>query len=138
MNQSIFLNFESPLLMMNALFSKHRFTNSFIIIISVAVTLAQVWTHYKIGKLNIWTMFYNVCVNFLNNQIWKEIMFQLNGKLSSVTTFSTNFSFQDLVFSNSFIQEQKSLQNQYLPHFESKSYQINSIKSYSSRSSQQH
>ncbi len=35
-------------------------------------------------------------------------------------------------------QWQKSFKNQYLPHFEYKSYQINSIKSYSSRSSQQH
>jgi len=33
---------------------------------------------------------------------------------------------------------QKSLRNQYLPHSESKSYQINSIKSCSSRSFQQH
>jgi hypothetical protein len=35
-------------------------------------------------------------------------------------------------------QQQKSLQTQYLPHSESKSYQINSIKSCSSRSFQQH
>jgi hypothetical protein len=35
-------------------------------------------------------------------------------------------------------QQQKSLQNQYLPHSESKSYQINSIKFCSSRSFQQH
>jgi hypothetical protein len=35
-------------------------------------------------------------------------------------------------------QQQKSLENQYLPHSESKSYQINSIKSCSSRSFQQH
>jgi hypothetical protein len=35
-------------------------------------------------------------------------------------------------------QQQKSLQNQYLPHSESKSYQINSIKSCSSKSFQQH
>jgi hypothetical protein len=35
-------------------------------------------------------------------------------------------------------QQQKSLKNQYLPHSESKSYQINSIISYSSRSFQQH
>jgi hypothetical protein len=34
-------------------------------------------------------------------------------------------------------QWQKSLQNQYIPHSESKSYQINSIKSCSSRSFQQ-
>ncbi len=35
-------------------------------------------------------------------------------------------------------QWQKSLKNQDLPHFESKSYQINSLKSCSSRSFQQH
>jgi hypothetical protein len=35
-------------------------------------------------------------------------------------------------------QRQKSLKNQYLPHSESKSYQINSIKSCSSRSFQYH
>jgi hypothetical protein len=35
-------------------------------------------------------------------------------------------------------QRQKSLKNQYLPHTESKYYQINSIKSCSSRSFQRH
>jgi hypothetical protein len=35
-------------------------------------------------------------------------------------------------------QQQKSLKNQYLSHSESRSYQINSIKSCSSRSFQQH
>jgi hypothetical protein len=40
------------------------------------VSLAQVWTHYKIGKLNMWTLFYNLCINFLKYQIWKEIMFE--------------------------------------------------------------
>jgi hypothetical protein len=64
--------------------------------------LAQVGTHYKTGKLNMWTLFCNVCVNFLNSQIWKEIRFALNGKPSSVTTFSTDFSFQNLVFWNLF------------------------------------
>jgi hypothetical protein len=34
--------------------------------------------------------------------------------------------------------QQKSLKIQYLPHSKSKSYQINSIKSYTSRSFQQH
>jgi len=62
--------------------------------------LAQVWTHYKIGKLNIWTLFCNVCIDFLNSQIWKEIMLELNGKPSSVTMFSIDFSFQNLVFWN--------------------------------------
>jgi hypothetical protein len=35
--------------------------------------LAQVRTLYKIGKLNMWTLFCNVCIDFLNSQIWKEI-----------------------------------------------------------------
>jgi hypothetical protein len=42
------------------------------------VPLAQVWSHYKIGKLNMWTLFCNVCIHFLNSQIWKEIMLELN------------------------------------------------------------
>ncbi len=64
------------------------------------VPLAWVWTHYKIGKLNMWTLFWNVCINFLSSQIWKENhMLELNGKPSSVTIFSTDFSFQNLGFS---------------------------------------
>jgi hypothetical protein len=63
------------------------------------VALAQVWTHYKIRKLNMWTLFCNVCIKILNSQIWKEIMLELSGKPSSLTTtFSTEFSFQNLVF----------------------------------------
>jgi hypothetical protein len=54
-----------------------------------------VWTHYKIKKFNMWTL-------FLNSQIWKEIMLELNGKASSVTTLSTDFSFQNLIFWNLF------------------------------------
>jgi rRNA maturation endonuclease Nob1 len=46
----------------------------------------------------MWTLFCNVCIDFLNSQIWKETMLELNGKASSVTTFSTDFSFQNLVF----------------------------------------
>jgi hypothetical protein len=57
----------------------------------------------------------------------------------SITTSSNDFSFQNLVFWNLFeFLRQKSLKNQYLPHSKSKSYQINSIKSYTSRSFQQH
>jgi hypothetical protein len=57
----------------------------------------------------------------------------------SVTASSTDFSFQNLVFWIYLnFQRQKSLKNQYLPHSESKSYQINSIKSCLSRSFQQH
>jgi rRNA maturation endonuclease Nob1 len=73
--------------------------------------LAQVWTHCKIEKLNMWTLFCKACIDFLNNQIWKEIMLELNnGKQSSVTTFSTDFSFQNLVFGIYLnFQQQKSL-----------------------------
>jgi hypothetical protein len=39
---------------------------------------------------------------FLNNQIWKKIMLELNGKPLSVTTFPTDFSFQNLIFWNLF------------------------------------
>ncbi len=60
--------------------------------------MAQVSTRYKIGKLSMWTLFCNVCIDFLNSQIWMEIMLELNGEASSVTTFSTDFSFQNLVF----------------------------------------
>jgi hypothetical protein len=66
------------------------------------VPLAQVWTHYKIGKLNMWTLFCNVCIDFLNSQIWKEIMLELNGKLSSAIMFLIDFSFQNLIFWNLF------------------------------------
>jgi hypothetical protein len=69
------------------------------------VPLAQVWTFYKIEKLNMWKLFCNVCIDFLNSQIWKEIMlewYNWNGKPSSVPTFSTDFSFQNLIFWNLF------------------------------------
>jgi hypothetical protein len=39
---------------------------------------------------------------YSNSQIWKEIMLELNSKPPTVTTFSTNFSFQNLVFWNLF------------------------------------
>jgi hypothetical protein len=45
---------------------------------------------------------YNVCIEFFNGQIWKEIMLELNGKPSNIITFSTDFSFQNLVFFNLF------------------------------------
>jgi hypothetical protein len=94
------------------------------------VALAQVWTHYKIGKLNMWILFCNVCIDFLDSQIWKEIMLELNCKSSSVTTFSTDFSFQSLVFGIYLnFQRHKWFLSQYCPHSESKSYQINSVKS---------
>jgi len=57
----------------------------------------------------------------------------------SVTTSSTDFSFQNLVFWGIYLnfQQQKSHKNQSLPHSESKSYQIDSLKSCSSGSFQQ-
>ncbi len=51
---------------------------------------------------HMWILFCNICIDFSNSQIWKEIMLELNGKTSSVTTFSTDFSFQNLVFWNLF------------------------------------
>jgi hypothetical protein len=39
---------------------------------------------------------------YSNIQIWKESMLELNGKPSSVTKISTDFSFQNLVFWNLF------------------------------------
>ncbi len=51
----------------------------------------------------------------------------------------TDFSFQNLGFGIYLnFQQQKSLKTQYLPNSDSKSYRINSIKSCSSRSFQQH
>jgi hypothetical protein len=76
------------------------------------VMLAQVWTHYTIGKLNMSTLFCNVCIDFLNSQIWKEIMLELNGKSSSVTTSSTEFSYKTWFFGIYLnFQQQKSLEN---------------------------
>jgi hypothetical protein len=78
----------------------------------------------------MWTLFCNVCIDFLNSQIRKEIILELNGKPSSVMMFSADFSFQNLVFWIYLnFQHQKSLKNQHLSHSESKTYQINSIKS---------
>ncbi len=58
----------------------------------------------------------------------------------SLTTSSTDFSFQNLFFWNLFwiFSGRNHSKINYLPHSESKSYQINSIKSCSSRSFQQH
>jgi hypothetical protein len=53
----------------------------------------------------------------------------------SVTMSSTDFFFLGIYLN---FQWHKSHKNQYLPHSESKSYQINSIKSYSWRSFKQH
>ncbi len=83
---------------------------------SLAVTssprgrLAQVWTHYKIGKLNMRTMFCKQC----SYRFWWTAKYEMKSCLNWMVN------------------------HQCLPHFESKSYQANSIKSSSSRSFQQH
>jgi len=74
-------------------------------------------------------------------QVWGRFLKSTDTRVASavgpsVTRSSADFSFQNLVYLN--FQWQKSLKNQHLPHSESKSYQINSIKSCSSRSFQQH
>jgi hypothetical protein len=60
----------------------------------------------------------------------------------SVTSFTSSTDFFPsktwFLFIYLNFQGYKSLKNQYLPHSESKSYQINSIKSCSSRSFQEH
>jgi hypothetical protein len=57
----------------------------------------------------------------------------------SVTTSSTDFSFQNLVFWNLFeFSVTKITKKKNLPHSKSKSYQKDSIKSSSSRSVQEH
>jgi hypothetical protein len=66
-------------------------------------------------------------------------MLEFNGKPSSVTMFSIDFSLPKLGFFGVFISilcGKNHLKFNYLPHFESKSYQINSIKLHSSRSFQ--
>ncbi len=66
-------------------------------------------------------------------------MLELNGKPSSVTTFSTDFSSQNLVFKNLFEFSKAEITLKSIsPQSKSKSYQINPIKSYSSRYFQQH
>jgi hypothetical protein len=67
------------------------------------------------------------------------LLLELNGRHSNVIASATDFSFQNLIFWNLFeFSVVEIFQNQYLPHLESKSYQINSTKSCSSRSFQQH
>ncbi len=88
-----------------------------------------------------WWMFYLVDVDkwgwwfiyFFFSSTWPMLLAQVlpHPQLifpSKTWVFGIYFNFQ----------QQKSLQNQDLPHSESKSYQINSIKSCSSRSFQQH
>jgi hypothetical protein len=66
-------------------------------------------------------------------------MLELNGKPSSVTTFSTKLSFQNFVLKKSFqFSVTKIAKIPYFPHSKSKSHDINSIEFELSRSFQQH
>jgi hypothetical protein len=112
--------------------------------------LAQVWTHYKIRELNMWTLFCNECIEFfwtpkferkscLN---WMASFQNLNPKPSSVSHVLNWFlSFQKpgfLEFIWNF-HSSKSLENLISPTFWIQIfYQINSIKSFWSWSFQQH
>ncbi len=69
---------------------------------SVACAVCSKVNPLQNRKLNMWTLFCNVCIDFLKSQTWKEIMLELNGKSWSVNTFSTDVSFQNLVFKNLF------------------------------------
>jgi hypothetical protein len=101
------------------------------------VCLAQVWTHYKIGKLNMWTLFCNVCILFwtakYERKSWLNWMVTLQVLSGSRPIFPSKTWFFRIYLN---FQRQKSLKNQYFPNSESKSYQVNSIKSCSSRSFQ--
>jgi hypothetical protein len=94
---------------------------------------------FKIPFFHNWFLFRCLRVNVPHRPHSKKIRISLGGFAigRSVTTSSTDFSFWLFGIYLNF-QPQKSLKNQYLPHSESKSYQINSIKSCSSRSFQQH
>ncbi len=65
--------------------------------------------------------------------VWPALLAQVFPRPQLIFPFKTWFLGIYLNF-----QQQKSLKNQYLPHSESKSYQINSMKSCSSRCFQQH
>ncbi len=104
--------------------------------------LAEVWTHYEIGKLNKWTLFCNVCIDILNSQNIKgnHCLNWIVSLLSVTTTFPTDFSFQNLVFWNlfEFFSNRNHLKINISRILNPKCNQINSIKSCSSRSFQQH
>ncbi len=93
------------------------------------VPLAQVWTHYKIGKLNMWRLFCNVWIYFLKSCLNRMVSLQLLPW--SQLIFPSKTWFFGIYWS---FQQQKSLWIQCLPRSESKSWQMNSIKSCSSRS----
>ncbi len=55
------------------------------------VMLARVWTHYTIGKLNLWPLFCNVCIDFFEQPNMKGHHAWIEW-FSSVTMSSTDFS----------------------------------------------
>ncbi len=83
---------------------------------SLVWPLAQVWTHYKIGKLNMWTLFCNVCINFWTAKYERKSC--LNWMILSLQVLSHS----QLIFPSKTwffgiylnFQWQKSLKNQYL------------------------
>jgi hypothetical protein len=75
----------------------------------------------------------NKIPSFIDRLVWLVLLAQVFSR-SQLIFPSKAWLFE--IYLN--FQWQKSLKNQYLPHFESKSYQINSIKSCSSSSFQQH
>jgi hypothetical protein len=103
------------------------------------VAMAQVRTHYKIGKLKLWILFCNVCIDFWITKYERKSclnwMVRLQVLPHSQLIFPSKTWFFGIYLN---FQWQKSFKNQYFPHSESKSYQINSVKSCPSRSFQQH
>ncbi len=75
----------------------------------------------------------NKLPSVVDRLVWTVLFAQVLPLSQLIFPFKTWFSGIYLNF-----QRQKSLKNQYLPHFDPKSYQINSIKSCSSRSFQEH
>jgi len=65
-------------------------------------------------------------IPFLKSQVWNKIILELNGRPSTVNTFSTDFSFQNLFFKDLFEAVMtKSLKISYLSHPMSKISQNN-------------
>ncbi len=103
------------------------------------VPLAQVWTHYKRGNSTCEHCFaMYVSIFWTAKYKWKSClnwMVSLQMLPSSQLIFPSKTWFFGIYLN---FQQQKSLKNQCHPQSQSKSYQINSIKSCSSRSFQQH
>jgi hypothetical protein len=102
---------------------------------SVACAVDPSVNHYRIGKLNMWTLFCNVGIrtakyerkSCLNWTVSLQVLPRSQLIFPSKTWFFG-------IYLN--FQRQKALKNQYLPHSKSKSYHIIFIKSCSSTSFQ--